>query len=363
MKVGILTFPDSISYGAVLQMYALQTAVERLGHEAEVIHYHNAYMKAEKHIRKGQGTLRFVLQRAVRRWVHRPLYAAFTAFERQNVRLHPARAFSDRASLMRFGSAYDAVVCGSDQVWNPGITDTDSSYFLDFCGDHTRRVAYAPSFGVEELPSDVAQTIRPHLAAFDALSVREEAGRRLVQQVAERDAAVVVDPTLLLTAEDWMALERPHPAAVGEYIVYFTVRRSDALFARCVAWAESHGMKMLVVGGNRRTADRNRHPLITYVPDIGPQEWLYLMHHARYVVTNSFHGTAFSVIFEKDFFVEYPARTASRLQQVVEGLGFDSRVVREGEPMTEAAAPYDGVAAALNGMRQESLAYLSAALA
>ena len=362
MKVGILTFPDSVSYGAVLQMYALQTAVERLGHEAEVIHYHNAYMNAEKHIRKGQGMLRFVLQRAARRLVHRPLYAAFAAFEGERVRLYPARAFSDPAALSRCGERYDAVVCGSDQVWNPDITGGDCGYFLDFCGGDTRRVAYAPSFGVEQLPPAFADAVRPHLARFDALSVREEAGRRIVEQTAHRDAAVVVDPTLLLRAEDWAPLERPHPAAVGEYIVYFTVRRSDALLARCVAWAEERGMRVLVVGGNRRKARRNRHPLITYVSDIGPQEWLYLMHNARYVFTNSFHGTAFSVIYQRDFFVQYPVGTGSRLQQVVEGLGLSARVVRDGAPLTDEAAPHADAAAALDTLRAQSLAYLANAL-
>lgn len=363
MKVGILTFPNSVSYGATLQMVALQQTVRLLGHDAEVINYHNPYMKAEKHTKKSsQNPLKFGVQRRLRPVMHRRLYENFRNFERRQVQTFPRRPFTDRRQLSRLGERYDAVICGSDQVWNPAITDTDLSYFLDFCGESTRRVAYAPSFGKEEFSEEFCRLIQPELTRFSALSVRETPGKKLVEELTGRQASLVVDPTFLVEAGKWAEMERPHPAGASEYVLYFAVSRSDSLMKRCREFSKKHGIKMVVVGGNPLAARRNGDPLLEYAVDIGPEEWLYLMHHARYVFTNSFHGTAFSVIFKKDFYVQYPAHIGSRLRQVVEMLGLEERVVRDGADLCEKAISYDKAGIAFDRMREQSLQYLEDAL-
>ena len=362
MKVGILTFPNSVSYGACLQMIALQNTVRRLGHEVEIINYYNPYMKAEKHTDKGRSGPERTLRRRFRRLTHRRLYSRFARFEQQHAAYYPARAFTDKERLPEIGGRYDAVICGSDQVWNPYITDTDVSYFLDFCGETTKRVAYAPSFGVERFPDGFEALIAPELRRFHALSARELPGKELVERLTGRETAVVVDPTWLVDAADWAAMEQPHPAATGDYVLYFVVNRSKELLARCRAFAKSRGLKVVVVGGNPVTAAKNKDPMLAYALDVGPAQWLYLVHHAKHIFTNSFHGTAFSVLFERDVYVQVPSHNGSRLRQVLESLGMEHREVREGEALTETAVDYARTRDVFTQLKERSLTYLENAL-
>lgn len=362
MKVGILTFPNSVSYGACLQMIALQNTLRRLGHEAEIINYHNSYMKAEKHTEKGRHPLKRALQRRVRRLLHRRLYTRFRRFEQQHVILYPTRAFTDKERLSSLGERYDAVICGSDQVWSPYITNSDMSYFLDFCGEHTKRVAYAPSFGVVTFPDGFEAQITPELQQFHALSIREQAGKDIVERLTGRPTAVVTDPTWLVDAKEWAAMAQPHPAATGDYVLYFVVNQSKELFARCKAFAKRHSLKLVVVGGNPVTAAKNKDPMLAYAMDIGPAQWLYLIAHAKHVFTNSFHGTAFSVLFERDLYVQVPTHNGSRLRQVLESLGMEHREVLEGKPEDESAVNYERAREVFAQLKEQSLAYLQNAL-
>ncbi len=363
MKVGILTFPNSVSYGACLQMIALQDTVRRMGHEVEIINYHNPYMKAEKHTQKGHNALKHALRRQIRLLLHRRLYRRFHRFEQQHARYYPLHAFTDKKRLPALGQRYDAVICGSDQVWSPYITNTDISYFLDFCTETTKRVAYAPSFGVVTFPQGFEEQIAPELKKFHALSAREDPGKEMVERLTGRETTIVVDPTWLVDAADWAAMEQPHPAAMGDYVLYFVVNQSKDLFDRCKAFAKQHGLKLIVVGGNPVHAARNKDPMLSYALDVGPEQWLYLVHHAKYVFTNSFHGTAFSVLFERDLYVEVPSHNGSRLRQVLENLGMEEREVRDGEDLTETAVDYAQAQEVFARLKKQSLNYLNNALA
>lgn len=356
MKVGIFTFPNSTSYGAELQMYALYEYVARLGHTPEIINYHNAYMKAQRHTSSHNP-----LKAAVGQLLHHRLYRNFRRFEKNAMIRYPAKSFSDPARLPELAKRYDAVICGSDQVWNPDITGGDLSYFLNFCGEDTRRVAYAPSFGVESLSAEFAAQVRSELERFDSLSVREMAGQTLIRELSGREAALVLDPTLLLRYSDWAHLEREHPLAQGDYILYYTIRSSPALWKKARAFSEKTGMKLVVVGGNPIKAALRKEENVEYAVDIGPDQWLYLLRHARYVVTNSFHGTVFSIIFSRDFYVELSSLTNSRLAQITQALGLTDRIVGE-KPLEATAVDYTVTNQLLPQMRRASMDYLKEAL-
>lgn len=362
MKVGILTFPNSVSYGACLQMIALQNTVRHMGHEAEILNYYNPYMKAEKHTDKGCNPLKRAIKRRVRLLLHRRLYRNFHRFEQRHVSYYPTRAFTDKRRLPEIAQRYDAVICGSDQVWCPYITDMDISYFLDFCDDTTKRVAYAPSFGVVKFPDGFEEQIAPELQKFHALSARELPGKEMVERLTGRETALVVDPTWLVEAADWAAMEQPHPAATGDYILYFVVNKSSELLARCKAFAKQHGLKVVMVGGNPISAAKNKDPMLSYALDVGPEQWLYLVHHAQYVFTNSFHGMAFSVLFERNLYVQVPSHNGSRLRQVLERFGLEDREVCEGVDVTESAVDYTRIRATFAQLKEQSLAYLENAL-
>ena len=358
MKVGLLTFPNSVSYGCVLQMYALYCTVQAMGHEAEVINYQNRYMKQERHM--GGNTFKGRLRRCVRGIVHRPMYCAFRKFENKIIRAFPERVFEDSQRLSEIGNRYDAVICGSDQVWNPDITNADMSYFLDFCGEKTRRIAYAPSFGVVEFTEELCCKMQRELRQFYALSVRETPGKKLVESLTERNVQVVMDPTFFLSTEQWIELEEKHPAAHGEYILYFTVRSSKTLLDEAIELSKKTGMKLVIIGGNpiRKIKKKDN---VEYAVDIGPGQWLYLMHNARYILTNSFHGTAFAINFRKDFYVEYSAKTNSRLIHILEVLGLTDRVVGT-EAIHPTSVNYTIAERELLQLQKEAWTYLQQAL-
>lgn len=356
MKVGIFTFPNSTSYGAELQMYALYRTVESLGHTPEVIHYHNAYMKAEKHMRHRRS-----LRKSIGQVLHHRLYSNFRRFEKRLLVRYPKASFSDPTCLPELAKRYDAMICGSDQVWNPDITGGDLSYFLNFCGESTCRISYAPSFGIDTFTPEFCGSIQGELEQFHALSVREAAGQKLVRELIGKDVPIVVDPTFLVTAEEWSTLEQRHPLADGDYILYYTIRSSQKLWHRAVELSEKTGMKLVVVGGNPIKANFSKDANIKYAVDIAPGEWLYLLRHARYVVTNSFHGTAFSVNYRKDFYVEFSSLTNSRLVQITQALGLTGRIVGEAA-LEPTAVDYTVTDRVLPQMRKASLDYLMKAL-
>lgn len=363
MKVGILTFPNSVSYGATLQMYALYRTVNKLGHDAEVINYFNNYMKSEKHCNlNGASELKRRIKFTARRMLHARLYKSFRKFEKANMSLYPKKEVNSVDALPEIGSRYGAVICGSDQVWNPDITDSDLSYFLDFCGDNTRRISYAPSFGVETLSDEFSASVATELKKFHAVSVREESGRVLVKGMTGEDIPIVVDPTMLLDADDWAQTESEHPLGVGDYILYYTIHGSKSLWKFCKKLSAETGMKIVSVGGNAISNFKNKDPDVEYAVDISPSEWLYLLHRARYVVTNSFHGTAFSINYRKDFYVEFSSATNSRLEHITKMLDLRSRIVREEMAAASERCDYTVTEKLLPELRANSLSYLKNAL-
>lgn len=357
MKAGIMTFPNSTSYGAVLQMFALYRTVKKLGYEAEIINYHNSYMKSGKHMLSPGRILRSKLTGLL----HTRMHTSFQKFEKQMVKI-PEKHFSDKKRLRKIAERYSAVICGSDQVWNPNITNGDLSFFLDFCGLNTSRIAYAPSFGVETLSEEFGKAVAQELKCFSSLSVREEGGNNIIQQLLGQPTQVVVDPTLLLDGCEWERYEVPCPEAQGDYILYYTIRSSDTLWEFCKFLAQKHNLKILRIGGNRISKKYRKNGNVQYVSDAGPGEWLYLLHHARYVVTNSFHGTAFSINYRKNFFVEFSSATNSRLEHITKVLGLEECVVRAGDNILTEKTDYSQTEQVLPAMIQSSRQYLKTAL-
>ncbi len=359
MKVGIMTFPNSTSFGAALQMYALNRAVEQLGAESEIINYHNIYMKAERHTKAIQSAKG--LNKKLRLWgkriIHARQFHSFHAFEKK-LSMYPKRPILDAWELQKVGKRYDCVICGSDQVWNPYITDCDLSFFLNFCGKDTKRIAYAPSFGISEFTQNFQDCIGGELEKFDALSAREMEGQQLLQKLTGRQIPLVLDPTFLMLKEEWIPLEKVHPLAKGEYILYFTVSSSPELLRFCRELAHANHKKIIIVGGNFAKQLRNKDKWIEYAWDLAPGEWLYLLHHASCVVTNSFHGTAFSIHYQKDFYVEFSSKTNSRLEQIIRTTGLESRVVRPGCATWNEHIDYSQVTHKLAPAIERSKAYL-----
>ena len=318
MKVGILTFPNSPSYGASLQMFALYKTIMSLDVDVEIINYRNTYMTTKRHIKKESN----IVKRVVLFVLDLPSRFKFRRFERKMI-FFPERIISEKENLSVIAERYDYLLCGSDQVWNPLVTGYDLNYFLKFCLEDRKKISYAASFGVEKIEDNYAQEVKSQLNCFKNISVREERGVRIVQELLGHACDIVLDPTMLLVRDEWKNQEKKVKGLPNKYIAKFIFNYDTTVEAKIKQLSVDEGLPIVTIGGTVLSKLREGY----YTGPIGPREWLYVLDNAEYVVTDSFHGAAFSIIFEKQFFVSLASSTNSRLKTLINTFGLQDRCV------------------------------------
>ncbi len=367
MRAGLITFHFAHHYGAQLQALATMKAVQALGHDCQIIDYRLPHTTRTNQLFKKSASVRAVAadaHTALHYGSFQRRFRRFEAFVAEEMALSPRR-YTSVEQLRAQAPEYDVYVAGSDQIWNPYIfadRQFDPAFLLDF-GGAVRRIAYAPSLGVPTLPEDKAAELRRYLAPFSALSVREKRGQVLLREAAGRDARVVLDPTLLLNGEDWGALANP-TRRTGPYILCYFVSDPGEAAPYALALSRKTGWPIVQLAGARRKIDG----AAELVFDAGPREFLALFRDAAAVVTNSFHGAAFSLQFRKNFFTSMSPKeraqpTFSRIYSLLSRLGCADRIIGlDDTAPLEARMDYDKVYERLEAERADSLAYLKAAL-
>lgn len=364
MKTGLVTFYHIHHYGALLQAAATERAVESLGGKCEIVDYYVNQNNDLFRAPSGVSAAAADAHTALHYKALKTRYQRFEDFSRRWLRISPHR-FESLEALRAAAQPYDVILSGSDQIWNPRIFPDgrfDPVFFGAF--SQRRKIAYAPSFGIPQIPEDMEAELRGYLEDFSHLSVREEQGAAIVRQLTGRDVPVVLDPTLLLTRKDWaqMAAERGH----GEkgYILCYCISPPGPLAPYIRRLAEETGLPVVQLCGIRRKV----HPKARCVLDAGPAEFLGLFRDASFVCTNSFHGTVFSVQFQKPFFTavsprELAAPETSRTFSLLSRLGLAERIVGKGDSAgLSDAVGWAAAEARLQEARRSSLAYLDAAL-
>lgn len=301
MKIGILTFHFADNYGAVLQTYALETYVRQLGHEVEIINYQPDYMTNGGRFRfprskrdlYANATIMFIKLSNLRSvFTGKARNAAFMAFRTKYLNT-AQREYTTLDQLRSETPVYDAYICGSDQIWNPPArVGVDPAYYLDFCPKTCRRISYAASFGGANIENIYRKDIGELLAGLDAISVREESGLKLVESLAGRNASWVPDPTLLLN--DYQSVTADPEG--DDFVFSYCLRGNDSIaeIQRFVAIMFNSQVVLPYNSQQRWSSDGK-------VVHLGPSEWLGHIRYAHAVVTNSFHGTVFSILFQKPF--------------------------------------------------------------
>lgn len=333
--IGVITFHESANYGAVLQAYALQKCLADMGHNAEIIDYCSPRM--------GIGSLSGI--RRVRHFVWhkiaKPVLVGSVreqrtqGFRSKYFRLSPVR-YVDPKALHLDPPQYDAYITGSDQVWNPTIHGGDSSYFLTFAPEGKTRISYAASFGISLIPQSYASDYSQWLEQIHYLSTRELEGAEVVKRLAKRDAVIALDPTLLFDREHWREVAVSHELDRPYVLCYYmpgdrAVCRRIAELARQVSMAT--GWRVISIGEKEYT---RLSPWKYSVFNAGPAEFLGLCQGASFIITNSFHGTAFSINYRKPFLVPInqgrcPERTLnSRITSLLRILRLEERLVPVG---------------------------------
>lgn len=354
-KIGILTFHKAISYGAVLQAYALQNFMFRLGIENEIIDYQCDYMI--EHYQK-------VFRRTGNHFLKDFFWSLKTASGVKKGKKNTAD-FTERFLKMSRGytketireakKEYKAFVTGSDQVWSPTCVGFDPIYFLTFA-DAEQKYSYAASIAVKEYPMELRSEFVKRISDFQKCSVREKSGVKIIQELTGKEASVNIDPTLLLDAEEWDQIasnEEREP-----YIFLFNVLKPKKLISYAIRLAEEKNLKILYLN-NRRSV---KHERIEYLEPVTADRFIGLIKNAEYVCTNSFHGTAFSVIYGKKFVTETETAISVniRSQELMETLGLSERILSSKIiPEIDRSYDTDAVWQKIEEERQRSAEYLS----
>ena len=363
MKIGLVTFYHIHHYGALLQAYATERAVERLGGECEILNYYVNQNNALFRKPTGLGSAAADAHTALHYGPLKARYQRFEAFTREYLRVSPHQ-FANLEELRSSELPYDLILSGSDQIWNPKIFP-DGRFDPVFFGvfSEKRKIAYAPSFGIPQVPDGMEEELREYLAGFSHLSVRERQGEAIVEQITGRRVPVVLDPTLLLRQSDWGAIARS-PAGGGGYILCYCISSPGALAPYIRQLAKTTGLPVVQLCGVRQKV----HPRARCVLDAGPAEFLGLFQNASCVCTNSFHGTVFSVQFQKPFFTavapsELAAPESSRTFSLLSRLGLTERIIGKGDTAGLGdGIDWSGVDSRLDAARESSAAYLRSAL-
>jgi len=357
LRIASITFHRAINYGAILQAYALQESFKKLGCEFNVIDYRNQLIENnhKKRTLSGCRTIKDVLSFIVYAKHYNKKHNKFRDFSRNY--LNTSEACFNTEDLKNITSDYDKFVCGSDQVWNYQITDFDKAYFLDFVEDKCTKYSYAASFGFSKLPGELKEEYRRLLSGFNEISVREDQGKDIVRDVVDKDVEVVIDPTMLVSKEEWAKIAKDYTKK-KDYILIYAFKGSETISSFAQHLSEKTGCEIVYISHSLK-----RKIKAVYEKEVGPREFLGLFKNAKYVVTNSFHGTVFSINFNKNFFMELlpeKQKVNSRLENALNLFGLRDRQIINGKNShIEESIDYDRVNKILEAERQKSVGFLN----
>lgn len=365
MKTGIITFHASHNYGSMLQAYALQQTVLSLGHECEIINFRT--------LRQKQFYRPFYRFHRIRSKVKALLYPRlaindkrkwhlFERFMKENYHLTAAEyATFDQLRDAQLG--YDAIICGSDQIWNTMCFDHDPAFFLGFT-NNAKKIAYAPSMG--PIPESAVEhrfdnDIRDALESFSHISVRESATADRIEAITAKRPPVVLDPTLLLTPAEWDALvptKRPHPK---DYILVYTPWYDRNVMIEAAQIAEKENLDIIITQGTN-FRPWNKNPRFHFLNAVGPIEFLSFIKNAKLIMGISFHAVVFSILFARPFYAVGGMEDA-RISTLLSATGLQ-QFAKLPDELNDTKAT-DAISAGrqrLEPLRQASLQFLRTAL-
>lgn len=384
--LAVVTYKDN--FGSALQTYATQRVLNDLGYETGIFDIQGVHRDVNR--KKIGYYLTRVFLKDERKYLldsllsrGRKKTAVFSDRYAENMRVRHQmyRDFNQKhlkflpradgwAALRRQSAACGHVVVGSDQLWRP--SNIAGGFFtLEFVPDAVDKIALSTSFGVGELPKGLHRHAARFLKRVDSISVREETGKKLVQALTGRDVPVVCDPTMLLDAEQWREIQPEKPFIDGDYILVYFMGDNPLHreFVKKLKAETGYKIVGLLHGATYVPSDEGLADEEPY--DVGPGEFVNLIRHAKYMCTDSFHGTVFSILNSTPFFTfrrfadGSGFSTNDRLYTLLAWTGLAGRLLRGDEDVKacmEMPAAWREALDRVAAKRAESMAYLTTAL-
>lgn len=357
-NIGIITFHFAYNFGSNLQAYALKFLLENKGYNVKIINF--IYEKDFK---------QYKLFR-VNSYLKRPrsFIIDILCYNRNKIRKNNFELFAKKyfnltqkkyynyKDMKELNNEFDIFICGSDQIWNLDCTQgVEPAYFLKFANKDKLKIAYAPSLAHVKFTKNYDADLKNAINDLDYISVREESTLPLIQPLTEKKVSVVLDPTLLLDQKDYELIIDQNKNE-SEYIFVYMLEYSVELVKYCNEFSSKKGIKVIYIANNKFSGIKGENAF-----GIGPDKFLKYIKEAKYVITNSFHATVFSIIFNKKFVTFTTKRSSSRMVDLLDNLGIPERIYNENFNIDK-DIDYDMVQKKLIDMRKTSLEYLSKAL-
>lgn len=375
MKVGILTFHRVANFGTALQAFATQKGINKLNVECDIIDYRPEYLERTLRVRnlknaKSPKELASICVNAL-------LYPSMAKRKSENFKhffeymnLSEDIAYESE-DVEKIASKYDVVLSGSDQLFNLKITLGDLTYFLPFF--HKRKITFASSFGERKLSAERIGEIAPYFSQFDYLAFREETAQDILSEIKKvnpksKSATNVLDPTFLLTKDEWneyanTTLKLPN----NGYILTYYMIETPLLRSITKALQAKTGLKVVNIKPSKKQVIMREGKNLAFA---GPAEFLACYKNASYVVTNSFHGTAFAINYGIPFFtstlpVSMAGEVNSRLTDICKLFDISHRFIDNEEQLnkTDLTKPFEKeTGKIIENLREHSFDYLKEAL-
>lgn len=366
--IGIITYHHYYNYGTMLQALALQEKVEQLGYQAELIDF-----KQDNSLSRYE-MLKLRIKRMPVYIKERKKYRAL-ADSREKIKeknelfeqfyktyLHVGKKkYTTTQQLMENPPVYDGYVVGSDQTWNPFVANSPEAFFLPFVENKSKKGSYGPSLAVKSLSDEKEKEYRKKLSNFSFLSCREQDGAQLLSRITQKEVKCVLDPTLLLSAKEWgkyCEFEIPKEPYI---LVYFLGEKSE--HRRAVEKIQKlTNWKIISLPAAYLEMENNDYKKVWG----GPKEFLSLIRGAALICTDSFHGTMFSINFQRNFFSFCKSSDSeelsenSRLYSALNIFGLSNRIIHNMDNLTaeDISIDYKNVIPILEEQRRDSIEYL-----
>lgn len=365
-KVGILTFHMAHNYGAMLQAYALETAIRNLGYQCEVIDYRFPYIDSWSRIewfddlinRYGviSGSARYINRLLHGYYSPNNMHIRFNDFER-NIIHHSEKIYRNKKEIDYL--PYDVIVFGSDQIWNSALTDGIAEEYIGGfkTNNGTRKISYAASCGLSDFQEDSRDLYYTYLKDFSEISVREHSFQNTLISRGF-DAKWVLDPTMLLSKEDYLSLLNDNVSYKEDYLLVYVFEEDVKMYDAIRSYAYNRGYKIIAIAYKKK-AEMHGMDVRT---NCGPLDFLSLIYHAKHVITTSFHGVVFSILFQKTFHCIPHPNYHERTDSLLEMFGLQSCNVRNFHDLKDIQIDWDAVNQILKIEKEKSLFFLNQSL-
>lgn len=321
-KIGLVTLVGYFNYGNRLQNYALKTSIEKFGFEIESLTFYRKPFLTN-FVKNNQESISFhpilFILRIVKKVSNLLFYSKSEKIRNQYFFQFTKDLLNEKKYDATHENDYDFFIVGSDQVWNPNFIRNQPEFFLPFT-DKEKKVAYAASFGVSSLDSDVESVYTPYLNDFSLISVREDDGAKLIKEMTGREVPVLLDPTMLLTKEEWNRIAQPAANRLDgkKYLLTYFLAGLDAEKRKIVSdVSQRYGYKVIAMG------DKN--DVETY--RTSPRAFIDYIKHCDFFLTDSFHGVVFSILYHKPFVIFPRGNMNSRINTLLETFHLSDRKV------------------------------------